>query len=112
MKDKDLINKGFYQYSPTPFDNGNIEICFQKRYEDNIGKKYFINIKKWGSWRHPHTGEFVPAAYEYNIQLYKKEGHDAIDLLFHDSWNLEEVEKYLDKLWNTDLFDYYEKFEV
>ncbi len=110
MCDQDLLNLGFKKFSPSSFDSNDVEICFQKRYDNEIGKKYFITVKKWKAWRHPHTGELIPPAYEYDTQLYKKDGHDAINLLFHSSWELEDVEKYLEAMWKTGLFDYYEKF--
>lgn len=111
MTDKELLKRKFTKYPRTPFDNESVETCFQKRYDDNIGKKYFLNVKKWSSFAHPHTGETFPPSYEYDTQLYKKDGHDAINILFHSSWNLDDVEEYLEKLWATGLFDYYEKFE-
>lgn len=108
--DEKLLELGFYEYRPNKFDGDGVEKCFQKRYDDEKGKKYFISIKKWKPLTHPYTKEITPAVYEYDIQLYKKEDHDAINLLFHSSWKLEEVEEYMEKLWNTNLFDYYEEF--
>ena len=110
MTDKELIALGFKEYPPTRFDSDGIEGCFQKRYDDDKGKKYFININKWKEWRHPHTNEVEPPNYEYTSQLYKKNGHDPLNLLFHSSWTLEDVEKYMEALWNTGLFEHYEEF--
>lgn len=111
MSDQDLINKGFHEYSPSAFDHESVETCFQKRYDDENGKKYFITVKKWKEFYHPHTHEVYPPNYEYDTQLYKKDGHDAVDVLFHSSWNIEDVEDYLEKLWGTGLFDYYEMWD-
>ena len=111
MTDKDFLKQGFHQFPPTQFDSSGVETCFQKRYDDDKGKKYFITVKKWSGWVHPHTGDKVPPGYEYDVQLYKKDDHDAIDLLFHSSWALADVEKYMEQLWNTGLFDYYEEWE-
>jgi hypothetical protein len=60
---------------------------------------------------HPHTHEVFPPSYEYSVQLYRKDTHDALDLLFHSSWTLEAVESCLENLFNTGLFDYYETFD-
>ena len=111
MCDQDLLDQGFHEFRPTPFDSDSVETCFQKRYDDEQGKKYFITIKKWKAWRHPHTGELTLPSYEYDVQLYKKDDHDAMDILFHSSWALKDVEDYLEKLWNTGLFDYYETWD-
>jgi len=109
MTDKDFLDNGFTEFEPSPFD-GEVEACFQKIYKDDVGEKYSVIVKKWGDFKHPYTNEVFPLGYEYNIQLYKKEEHDAVDLLFHNSWELKEVEEYLEKLWQTGLFDYSEKF--
>lgn len=110
MVDKDFLDNGFTEFEPSPFD-GDVETCFHKTYKDKVGEKYSIIVKKWGDFKHPYTNEIFPLGYEYNIQLYKKEKHDAVDLIFHNSWELKDVEDYLEKLWQTGLFDYSEKFE-
>lgn len=104
MTDKILLQKGFKQFLPNRIVSNNIEICFQKRYDDNIGKRYFITINKWK----PIGTD--PASYEYTTQFYNNINHDAINMTFHNSWKLEDVETYLNKLWETGLFDYYERF--
>ena len=111
MNDKILIENGFHSFSPGPFLDKDVELCFQKRYDNDKGKKYFITVNKWRPFTHPHTGETFPSAYEYTTQLYKKESHDALNLLFHSSWKLEDVESCLETLFATGMFDYYEKFD-
>lgn len=110
IDDQYLIDQGFTRYDKTPYDNDSVECIYQKCYKDDIGKKYFINIKKWKPWTHPYTEAVQPTTYEYGIQLYKKDSHDAINLLFHSTWKLTDVEMYLDAMWNTGLFDYYEEY--
>ena len=107
MTDKEFTDLGFREFAPTPFDSKSVEKCFQKRYDDDVGKKYFITVRKWMEMIHPHSGERIPPVYEYDVQLYKKNGHEALDLLFHSNWTLEDVEDYMEKLWNTGLFEYY-----
>ena len=65
---------------------------------------------------HPYLSQRVTAqqmidGVKYGLQLYKKDDHDAMDILFHSSWALKDVEDYLEKLWNTGLFDYYETWD-
>ena len=104
MTDQDFINNGFKQYPTTDIDHKDVETLFQKRYDDDIGKRYFITVKKWRGWTHPYTGEHFPPSYEYETQFYKRNTHEALDLLFHSQWKLEDVEDYLKKLFNTGLF--------
>ena len=48
MNDKEILENGYHEYKPTCFHNDGITKCFQKRFDDDIGKKYFIDINKWG----------------------------------------------------------------
>jgi hypothetical protein len=115
MTDQDFLSRGFKQYPPTPhLDSDGIETHFQKRYDDEIGKRYFITINKWMQWEHPYTREVFGPSYEYSVQLYKKDGRrdaKAVDFLFHNTWTINEVEEYMQKLFETGLFEYYEKWE-
>lgn len=110
MIDDELLKLGFREFKPTAFESNGVETCFQKRYDDEMGKKYFITVKKWRAWQHPAAKQDVSPTYEYTVQLYKKNGHEAVDLLFHSDWALESVEQYLDELWKTGLFEYYREF--
>lgn len=110
MNDSDFLRAGYKEFSRGQLDSEGIETCFQKAYEDLLGRTaYFITVRKWKGFYHPYSGESFPPSYEYNVQLYKKDDHDAIDLLFHSSWDLHSVEDYMEKLWRTGLFDYYER---
>ena len=115
MTDQDFISRGFKQFPPTPhLDPDGMETHFQKRYDDEVGKRYFITVNKWKAFEHPYTHERFEPTYEYSAQLYKKSGrHDAkaVDFLFHSTWTLDEVEDYMQKLFDTGLFDYYEKWD-
>lgn len=110
MNDKFLIDNGFTEFRPNRFNSDGVEKCFQKRYDNKIGKKYFITINKWKEMKHPYTGEVWGPSYEFTTQLYKKDTHEAVDILFHSNWKLEDVEEYLSFLFDTGRFDYYEKF--
>jgi len=111
MTDKYLIENGFEQFAPRWDSTGNIEIAFQKLYNDEIGKKYFIHVNKWRAIEHPHTHEIIGPHYEYKVQLYKKDSRSALDFTFHNDWTLEDVEYYIDEIFNTGMFDYYERFD-
>lgn len=108
MNDKFLIEKGFKEYPPTEFHSQYVEKFFQKCYKDKIGKKYFIDVLKYPELNIPGR-ETIPVSYEYSIQIRNRNG-DAIDLLFHSSWKLEEVERYIEKLFKLRMFTYYERY--
>ena len=102
MMDQRLIEMGYKEYTPPPFVSNNIEKCFQKRFDDEIGKRYFITVNKWNT--------LAGNIYEYETQFYKKDSRDAVNMTFHSSWGLSDVEEYLELLFETELFDYYEKW--
>lgn len=108
--EKHFAEKGYKKYNPTPFDNEGIEARFQKRFDDEKGKRYFIDIVKWSGFTHPHTGKKFPPSYEYETQMYQKGTHNAVDFEFHSSWSLEEVEAFMEKQFETGMFDYYEEW--
>ena len=110
ITEQKLLDEGFQKFSPSRIDPDSVERCYQKRYDDETGIKYFITIRKWKGWIHPYTGEKAEPAYECSTQLYQKDTHNALDLTFHSSWTLEDVEKYLESLFDTGMYDYYEKF--
>lgn len=108
MNDKLLIEKGFKEYAPTPFHPKGVEKFFQKKYVDKIGIKYFIDVQKWPELVIPGIETFH-ASYEYTVQVCNNQGN-AIDLLFHSTWHLKDVENYMEEMFKFGLFKYYERF--
>lgn len=115
MTDQDFIQRGFKQFSPTPyFDSNGIETLFQKRYDDKIGKRYFITVNKWKPIVDYRNGKTWPSNYEYEVYFQKDDGNGntkAIKILLYSGWNIDEAEEYVQKLFETGLFEYYEKWE-
>ena len=119
MTDQDFIQRGFKQFPPTPYlDPDGIETHFQKRYDDETGKRYFITVNKWKPNVDPRTGMVWPSNYEYEVYFAKRDnngkgglGEKAIKILLYAGWNVDEVEEYVQKLFETGLFDYYEKWD-
>ena len=111
LSTEELLERGYTQFIPNyQFKSKDIELCYQKRFNDKNGKKYFITINKWRAFTMVN-GTTIPSNFEYEVQLYSKNEHEPLDLLFHSDWTLDRVEKYMEQLWNTGLFDYYEMFE-
>lgn len=106
--DNYFIKRGFREYPRTCFQSQYVEKFFQKCYKDEIGKKYFIDVLKYSEMCIPGR-ETIPASYEYSVQVRNKQG-DAIDLLFHSTWHLKDVENYMEEMFKFGLFKYYERF--
>ena len=108
MTDQDILARGYKEYPPTPFHNSGIVKCFQKRFDDDNGKKYFIDIHKWDFSGYTDVPD--PYPYEYSIQMYKGEDRNAVDLMFHSSWKVEDVEAFVEKMFHEMGMEYYEKW--
>lgn len=101
-----LCPLGFKQYEPSPFDSEGICANFQKKILDKDGKiMYFLDAKIWDwSWTDRIKENFH---IEYYVQLYKKGNHNALDIEFLD-WTDEEVEKWVQKLFDNNMVENYE----
>ena len=44
-KDDEFIKRGYHAYAPLAIDNPSIAKRFQKRFDDDTGKKYFIILR-------------------------------------------------------------------
>lgn len=116
MDDKYLLEHGYKQYPKNPvLDNDSIVAKFQKRFDDNFGKKYFIDIAKW-------SHDYVPVSrrdewwtpYSYTYHLYVSmfgEEEKPIYLEFGTSWTLEEVENFAEDFFNKMEPNYYESWD-
>lgn len=125
MTDEYILEKGYKPYSPTPvLDNEHVVAKFQKRFDDDFGKKYFIDIKKWSHDYIPESHRdkwWTPFGYEYHVYITMFEEEKPIYLQFGTSWTIEEVEKFTEdffekmhpnyyELWDSELSDYYESW--
>ena len=109
--DKQLLERGYKKYDPTRLDNEDFVCRFQKRFDDEFGKKYFIDVLKW-------SYEFVPIekrdkwwkpfVYEYETQICMHNDEKTINLHFYSSWNIAEVEQFMEKYFEQMQPSYYE----
>lgn len=104
---KYLETIGFTEY-PKPklseFDSA--YSFFQKKYYDNNGVKYFIDVQVFDwRWTNRVKDNF---SVEYSSQLYQKGTHDAFNITFI-GWNLQQVEDHINLLFKNDIVEYYEE---
>ena len=114
MTDEYLIEHGYKKYEPTYFDNKSVVARFQKRFNDDIGKKYFIDIHKitheWMREWDKKQSWYIPYSYEFSCQLYKKDTHAAVNMQFFSDWTIEQVEEFVERLFQNGELDYYERW--
>lgn len=102
MTDQELLERGYTKYPPWRPNKEFCECLFQKRFDDERGKKYFINVDKW---------DFRSAggniSYEGNVQMSTRDDDLTLTMTFHD-WPIEKIEEFTEWLWQQK-FDYYER---
>ena len=103
MDDKYLIALGYKQYPPSAVDSDIVVALFQKRFDDEHGKKYFINVKKNDMSFVPetHRGSYwKPFNYDYEVQVTFGEDERTVNMEMFSGWTIEQVEEFLE-----DFFD-------
>lgn len=113
MTDKYLLEHGYKQYNPTPFDDETVAARFQKRFDDDFGKKYFIDVLKWSHDYVPVNRRdkwWKPFTYCYETQVSMFEEEKSLNLEFFSDWTLEEVEKYIEEMFEKMKLNYYESW--
>ena len=105
--DKDFEDKGYRKWPPSAIDCPEVLYYYQKRFDGRNETKYFITAKMWRLELHNSLND-VHTGFEYEVQLYQKETHNAMNLSFLTGWSLDDVEEYVEKIYQTGLFDPYE----
>lgn len=116
--DKELLEKGYIEFTPSKEFKPNVDRAFQKKFADEYGKQYFITVYMYKPWLHPYTHEEFTSKPEFNVQLYSSNGHNPLNLEFFAGWTIDEVETYVRKIFlmcdinrvPARMFDYYERF--
>lgn len=115
MTDEYLLERGYKQYKPTPYiDNEHIVAKFQKRFDDDFGKKYFIDVAKWSNSFIPADRRdkwWTPFSYAYHLYVTMSEEENPIFLEFGTSWTLENVEKFAEEFFEKMQPNYYEDWD-
>jgi hypothetical protein len=108
ITEKMILEHGYQEYRKSPYESECITKCWQKRFDDDIGKKYFINIHRWDLPPHPYTHEPTPTSYEFAVQL--NHNGKPIDFTLFSGWTIEEAEAWVEDVWKKTGCDYYEKW--
>jgi len=98
-----IVSKGYKEYPTSEYDSPYVIKNFQKRFTDNNGTKYFINISKWDI---KSVSSVLKDRYEfsYNIYFTASDCDNPIKIELYAGWELDDVEKHIEKLWNTGLY--------
>lgn len=104
-----LTPMGFHEFDPPNLSTyKNVTTIFQKIYDDEVGKKYFVDAKILDfSFTDRIKEDFH---IEYECQLYQKGTHDAFNVTFID-WTIEQVESFIEDMFQNGKLDYYEEWD-
>lgn len=108
-----LREKGYKEYPPSAVCGPTVISCFQKRFDDDAGQKYFINV-------HKHDMSFIPShlrpkgwqPYSFNYEMFSSVGEEerSINIEFGYDWPVEAVETFAEDLFKKMNLNYHEKF--
>ena len=114
MTDEYLLERGYKQYRPTPvIDSDLIVAKFQKRFDDDFGKKYFIDVKKWSHEfipKHSRDQWWEPFSYSYEVYTSMFPNEAPMQIEFYSCWTLEQVEKFMEDFFEKMEPNYYESW--
>jgi hypothetical protein len=106
---------GYKQYAPTGLDHEIVVSRFQKRFDDQYGKKYFIDVLKNSQDFIPECQRgdwWTPYKYTYEVQVTFDASEKAINLEFFSDWSIEQVEEFMEKFFNIMEPNYYESWDT
>lgn len=105
-----LIDRGYKRYNPDPRIHRYMSDMFQKRFDDDVGKKYFITVYKYPETIAPN-GQLIPEAYECELYLESLNNNCPVQILFYSGWTIEQVEERAEEIFQTGKYDYYERWD-
>lgn len=110
ITDERIRQAGYTEYAPPPIDNECVTKFFQKCFKDDVGKKYYINIKRWDFPSHLYTGESIPTPYEFEVQFNTKDDRVMNLILFSHGWTIKNAEEFIEEMWQRMNLRYDEKW--
>ena len=109
MTKQELLDAGYKRQEPDSYEKqGCATDLFQKCVKDDVGKRYFINVRRWDFSIYSHRPE-DNNRFEATVQFDRKDGI-VINLDILNPESVEEVEKVYAEAWETGVYEYYEKW--
>jgi len=108
--ERELIERGYIKYKPSPFKDDCVTDSFQKVIKDDSNKrKYFVDWDKWDFSRYVDANhpDLNNPAFEGSTQLTTKDG-EVVDITLHAGWGIKKAEEFLAKLFDTGWFKLYD----
>jgi hypothetical protein len=110
INEQTLLANGYRTYRDSLKTDPGYVISFQKRFDDETGKKYFINFDHFDFVFGNGNTVF---SFSPHVQFSLGAERDHVNVAMHgrDDHTLEEVEAFFEKVWNQMGFDHYERWD-
>lgn len=114
-----LLKSGYREFKPTLICKS-ANNAYQKRVRDNVGTKYFINIYEYDSREYGFNGytyeislqsnkTYNDKEFTVNTEIFGFSEFDNKTETYENKFSIEEIESIIEKHWNVNEFNYYEK---
>jgi len=118
MKPEDFIKAGYREHKSKSYETLKMtDTLLQKRIDDEIGKKFFIDVWVYDNKYYKETGKFPKDSPDFSfqpeVQFYSKEDEPMFNCMcfMGDKQSVEDVEEFFAELWAKMNLGYYERFE-
>lgn len=111
LNEKTLVERGYHKYKPSRFDGQFVIAKYQKRFDDDIGKKYFLDVKEYDNSAFERS-DILADKYQHEFELYLEFGESdkPMKILMYCGWTLEEAEEMAELMWKSLGANYYERW--
>ena len=115
ITEQDLLDHGYKRYK-NPLNHGAVDHWFfQKRFTDDVGTRYFIDVYQY-DWKHVSHGVRQDISYEARVNFYDADGMSILQCTIMDDGareSVEALEQFVDSLYHNGLpvRGYYAKWE-
>lgn len=109
---QDWLDAGYKRYDQTTHNLS--DFLLQKRFDDEVGKKYFINTWVYEHSKHEYysrNSALPPVSFQPEVQ-FQREGDMTLNMTFimNNNSTIAEVEQQVECLWLFLEKPYYERF--
>lgn len=113
---QEWIDRGYRRYDISESSreiNKLADFLLQKRFDDNIGKKYYITVYCYDRKRYPKEHQVNLPEYGYmpTSHFSLRDNQPFFEIQMNGISDIDQVEKYFELFWSALNEPYYEKFE-
>ena len=107
-----LEERGYHKYKPSHFDSQYVVAKYQKRFDDENGKKYFLDVLEYD---HSDLRQYniSDEKYGHEFELYLTFGGEEdrpMRVLMYCGWTIEQAEEMTEMMWKNLGANYYERW--